>query len=57
MGMLHVVWSTSLLCRASLGNGRGSGYLVFHDSSVVERHGQDFIKNNGKDGGVSSYIF
>lgn len=52
MGMLCIVRSTSLLSRASLGNGRGSGYLLFHDSGVVKRHGQDFIKNNGKDGGV-----
>jgi len=53
MGMLCVVRSTSLSSRASLGNGRGSRYLVFHDSGAVQRHGQDFIKNNGKDRGVS----
>lgn len=51
------IWSTSLLSGAGLGSGHGSGYLVFHDSGVVEGHGQDFIKNNGKDGGVLSYGF
>lgn len=57
MDMLCIVQSTSLLSRASLGSGHGSGYLIFHDSGVVERDGQGFIKNNGKDGGVLSYGF
>lgn len=54
---VRYIWSTSLLSGAGLGSGHGSGYLVFHDSGVVEGHGQDFIKNNGKDGGVLSYGF
>lgn len=50
MGILGIAWGTSVLSRASLGNGRDSGHLVFTDSCVVKRHSQDFIKNNGKDG-------
>lgn len=56
MGMLCVVQSTSRSSKASLGNGCGSGYLVFHDSGVERDMAKTLLKRTIRIG-VSQVMF